>query len=179
MRFARQHVRARKFQGREDHLLSSAISSDFWAVFDEPPRSVNPQPRFHIIIRLLNKRTERFGVEWLPGFHFDVPHALARSFQQVRWIFQLRTEEETHAHVRPEYIDVSERNVAHTYYGAAIMHQLQHVQAAGPHPPEPCTRDIAKLIGLLTQPSLDSGITLHSQGQSEQGVHEVNLVGAR
>jgi hypothetical protein len=38
VRFARQHVQARKLQAREGHLRSSAIGSDFWAVFDEPLR---------------------------------------------------------------------------------------------------------------------------------------------
>src|SRR5262245_29081826 len=70
-----------------------------------------------ILVRCLNELLERRRIDLAPGLQLHVPHVLARSFQQARWIRERGTIEEANVDVALEYVDVRERHVGDTSDG--------------------------------------------------------------
>jgi len=97
-----------------------------------------------------------------------MPHAFAASLQQACGILEYCPAEESHVDMALECVDVPERRIFYTGYGAAIVHQLSDILTAVPHLREPVLGNRAQLDRAIEEPGVDSRVASHPSGESKQ-----------
>src|SRR3954447_899774 len=103
-----------------------------------------------------------------PGLNFTMAHELSVALQQAGRIRERCALEESHVHMRSEYIHVAEGRISETCHRTAVMQEFPDLVPAFSHHLKPLMRDGSQFTCVLFHPRINGGIPLYSAVESQQ-----------
>src|SRR4249919_2741838 len=113
----------RRFFIRRSH----AVARSRWASTKPLRDRLCLEAPLHVGVCNMDELSQGRIIDLLAGPELDVPHELARTFQQAACIREFGATKEADVHVVPERIDVTECGISDTRRGMTVMQQLPYV----------------------------------------------------